>query len=113
MARSLVVGGAALGDDADAFGLQAESDDFALVIVSDLLERTDGSHVFSPVCVSSPRPPRPRSRQSPVCPAHPAPVTIGPPSSMRWETCATQNGHRIWSAPASGMSHIWTASMKT
>src|SRR6476659_5072699 len=64
MARSLVVGGAALGDDADAFGLQAESDDFALVIVSDLLERTDGSHVSSPVCVSSSRPPRPRWRSA-------------------------------------------------
>ena len=28
----------------------------------DLLERTDGSHVTSPCCVSSPRPPRPRWR---------------------------------------------------
>ena len=37
------------GDDADAFGLQAEGDDLALEIVSDLLERTDGSHVTSPV----------------------------------------------------------------
>src|ERR1700755_3293136 len=39
VARSLVVGGIGLGDNADAFGLQAECDDFALVIVSDLLER--------------------------------------------------------------------------
>src|SRR5580700_10751407 len=62
VARSLVVGGAGLGDDADAFGLQVEGDDLALVIVSDLFERTDGSHVSSPVCVSSPRPPRPRWR---------------------------------------------------
>src|SRR5258707_13158727 len=30
VARSLVVAGIALGDDADAFGLQAEGDDFAL-----------------------------------------------------------------------------------
>src|SRR5262249_50888995 len=59
VARSLVIGGVGLGDDADALGLQVEGDDFALVIVSDLLERTDGSHVSSPVCVSSPRPPRP------------------------------------------------------
>src|SRR5262249_28625550 len=62
VARSLVVGGAGLGDDADAFGLQVKGDDFALVIVSDLLERTDGSHFTTPICVSSSRPPRPRWR---------------------------------------------------
>ena len=39
----------ALGDDADALGLQAQGDDLALEIVADLLERTDGSHVTSPV----------------------------------------------------------------
>ena len=39
----------ALGDDADALGLQAQGDDLALEIVTDLLERTDGSHVTSPV----------------------------------------------------------------
>jgi hypothetical protein len=33
MARSFVVGGIALGDDTDAFGLQTERDDFALEIV--------------------------------------------------------------------------------
>ena len=44
--------------------LQAEGDDLALEIVADLLERTDGSHVTSPVCVSSPRPPRPRWRST-------------------------------------------------
>src|SRR6267143_3307830 len=49
VARSLVVGGAGFRDDADAFGLQAEGDDLALEIVADLLERTDGSHVTSPV----------------------------------------------------------------
>src|ERR1700722_16011489 len=49
VARSLIVGGVGFGDDADAFGLQAEGDDLALEIVSDLLERTDGSHVTSPV----------------------------------------------------------------
>src|ERR1700722_15582026 len=49
VARSLIVGGIGFGDDADAFGLQAEGDDLALEIVSDLLERTDGSHVTSPV----------------------------------------------------------------
>ena len=38
--------------------------DLALEIVADLLERTDGSHVTSPVCVSSPRPPRPRWRST-------------------------------------------------
>src|ERR1700738_2039485 len=64
VAWSFVVGGAGFRDDADAFGLQAEGDDLALEIVSDLLERTDGSHVTSPVCVSSPRPPRPRWRST-------------------------------------------------
>src|SRR5467141_4559694 len=64
VARSLVVGGVGFRDDADAFGLQTEGDDLALEIVADLLERTDGSHVTSPVCVSSPRPPRPRWRSS-------------------------------------------------
>src|SRR5882762_7067837 len=64
VARSFVVGGAGFRDDADAFGLQTEGDDLALEIVADLLERTDGSHVTSPVCVSSPRPPRPRWRSS-------------------------------------------------
>src|SRR6266478_6801329 len=49
VARSLVVRGAGFRDDADAFGLQAEGDDLALEIVADLLERTDGSHVTSPV----------------------------------------------------------------
>src|SRR5229473_2336616 len=49
VAWSFVVGGAGFGGDADAFGLQAEGDDLALEIVSDLLERTDGSHVTSPV----------------------------------------------------------------
>ena len=39
----------ALCDDADALGLQAQGDDLALEIVADLLERTDGSHVTSPV----------------------------------------------------------------
>src|SRR5215472_16217141 len=51
-------------DDADALGLQAQSDDLALEIVADLLESTDGSHVTSPVVVSSPRPPRPRWRST-------------------------------------------------
>ena len=37
------------GDDADAFGLQAQGDDLALELVADLLERTDVSHVTSPV----------------------------------------------------------------
>ena len=37
------------GDDADALGLQAQGDDLALEIVADLLERTDVSHVTSPV----------------------------------------------------------------
>src|SRR5882724_9951740 len=64
VAWSFVVGWAGFRDDADAFGLQAEGDDLALEIVSDLLERTDGSHVTSPVCVSSPRPPRPRWRST-------------------------------------------------
>src|SRR5712671_703719 len=64
VAWSFVVGGAGFRDDADAFGLQAEGDDLALEIVSDLLERTDASHVTSPVCVSSPRPPRPRWRST-------------------------------------------------
>ena len=49
VAWSFVVGGVGFRDDADAFGLQAEGDDLALEIVSDLLERTDGSHVTSPV----------------------------------------------------------------
>ena len=49
VARSFVVGGVGFRDDADAFGLQTEGDDLALEIVSDLLERTDGSHVTSPV----------------------------------------------------------------
>src|SRR5882757_1865214 len=49
VAWSFVVGGAGFRDDADAFGLQAEGDDLALEIVSDLLERTDGSHFTSPV----------------------------------------------------------------
>src|SRR5882724_12518282 len=49
VAWSFVVGGAGFRDDADAFGLQAEGDDLALEIVADLLERTDGSHVTSPV----------------------------------------------------------------
>src|SRR5467141_1172154 len=62
VARSFVVGGVGFRDDADAFGLQAEGDDLALEIVADFLERTDGSHVTSPICVSSPRPPRPRWR---------------------------------------------------
>src|SRR6516162_7471377 len=64
VARSFVVGGVGFRDDADAFGLQAEGDDLALEIVADFLERTDGSHVTSPVCVSSPRPPRPRWRSA-------------------------------------------------
>src|SRR5712675_1158686 len=64
VAWSFVFGGAGFRDDTDAFGLQAEGDDLALEIVSDLLERTDGSHVTSPVCVSSPRPPRPRWRST-------------------------------------------------
>src|SRR5262249_56292005 len=37
---------------------------YVLEIVGGLLERTDGSHVSSPVCVSSPRPPRPRWRSA-------------------------------------------------
>src|SRR6266478_2434162 len=49
VAWSFVVGEAGFRDDADAFGLQAEGDDLALEIVSDLLERTDGSHFTSPV----------------------------------------------------------------
>jgi hypothetical protein len=40
---------AAIGDDTDALGLQAQGDDLALEIVADLLERTDVSHVTSPV----------------------------------------------------------------
>ena len=49
VAGSVVVRAVGLGDDADPFGLQAEGDDFALKIVADLLERTDVSHVTSPV----------------------------------------------------------------
>src|SRR6516164_4513764 len=62
VAGSVVVGAVGFSDDADAFGLQAEGDDFALVFITDLLERTDGSHVLFSCCVSSPRPPRPRWR---------------------------------------------------
>jgi len=43
-------------DDADAFGLKTEGDESRPGNRCDLLERTDGSHVTSPVCVSSPRP---------------------------------------------------------
>jgi hypothetical protein len=49
VARSVVVGAAGFCDDPDAFRLQAEGDDLTLEIVADLLERTDGSHVTSPV----------------------------------------------------------------
>src|SRR6516162_8325160 len=54
VARSFVVGGVGFRDDADAFGLQAEGDDLALEIVADLLERTDGSHITSPVLCFEP-----------------------------------------------------------
>jgi DNA helicase-2/ATP-dependent DNA helicase PcrA len=46
-------------------------------------------------------------------PAHPAPATTGPPSSIQSETSDIRNGHRTWSAPASGTNHISTASTKT
>ena len=49
MAGSVLVGAIGFCDDADALGLQTEGDDLALEIVADLLERTDGSHVTSPV----------------------------------------------------------------
>src|SRR6185437_16512769 len=49
VARSFVVGGVGFRDDADAFSLEAEGGDVAVVVISNLLERTDGSHVTSPV----------------------------------------------------------------
>src|SRR5262249_3963890 len=64
MARSFVVRGGGFRDDAGAFCLQAEGGDLALGIVADLLVRTDVSDVTSAVCVSSPRPPRPRWRSA-------------------------------------------------
>src|SRR5258708_1107760 len=48
VARRVVAGPAGLRDDADAFGLDAESDDLALQFVAGLLEGTDGCHVVSP-----------------------------------------------------------------
>src|SRR5206468_2078866 len=49
VAGSVLVRAVGLGYDADALGLQAQRDDLALEIVADLLERTDVSHVTSPV----------------------------------------------------------------
>src|SRR4051794_29035213 len=49
VAGSVIVGSVGLGDDTDALGLQAQGDDLALEVVADLLERTDVSHVTSPV----------------------------------------------------------------
>ena len=49
VAWSVVIGPVRLGDDANALGLQAQSDDLALEIVPDLLEGTDVSHLISPV----------------------------------------------------------------
>src|SRR6185437_15216964 len=51
VARSVVVGAVGLGDDANAFGLDAQSDDLALELAAaDLLEGTDIGHVTSPCC---------------------------------------------------------------
>src|SRR6185312_1564635 len=48
VARSVVVGAIALGDDADALGLHAQGDDLALELAAaDLLEGTDIGHVTS------------------------------------------------------------------
>src|SRR5215831_11398713 len=64
VAGSVLACAVGLCDDADALGLQAQGNDLALEIVADLRESTDGSHVTSPVVVSSPRPPRPRWRST-------------------------------------------------
>src|SRR5258708_530568 len=48
VAWRVVAGPVGLRNDADAFGLDAEGDDFALELVAGLLEGTDGCHVVSP-----------------------------------------------------------------
>ena len=50
VAGGVVVGPAGLGNDADAFGLNAQGDDFALVFGAGFLERTNVSHHTSPCC---------------------------------------------------------------
>src|SRR6516164_10688723 len=59
VARRVVVGALCLGDDADALGLQAQGDDFAVEFLAGFLERADDSHVTSPYWFRAPRPPRP------------------------------------------------------
>jgi len=49
VAGRVLVGAIGLGEDTDALDLQTQGDDLALEIVADLLERTDVSHVTSPV----------------------------------------------------------------
>jgi hypothetical protein len=48
VAGRVVVCAASFGDDADAIGLDAQGDDFALKFAANLLEGTDVSHVTSP-----------------------------------------------------------------
>src|SRR6266481_7498201 len=57
VARRVVAGPVHFRNDADAFGLDAQGDDFPLQLVAALLEGTDGCHVFLLGC-SSPRPSR-------------------------------------------------------
>ena len=62
---SVLAGGAQVGDDAHALGLDAEGDDFAgVLVVAGLLEGADGCHFKSPFSVSEPAPLRPRWRST-------------------------------------------------
>ena len=49
MAGGVLAGPIGVGDNADAFGLDAQGHDFALELVAGLLEGADACHVTSPL----------------------------------------------------------------